>query len=93
MWGRATLATEESSTTMNVAVMTETAIIHRLAEGTQGAGCPSGATAGASGVAAELLGADGEDIQRVLAQRGLGPEGIKDHFNMGRRGGAEKVRT
>jgi hypothetical protein len=78
---------------MKVAVMTETAIIQRLAAGTQGAGCPSGATAGARGFAAELLGADGEDIQRVLALRGLGAEGIKNHFNMGSRGGAEKVRT
>ena len=35
MCGRATLATEESSTTMNVASMTETATIHGLTLGTQ----------------------------------------------------------
>ena len=35
MWGRATLATEESSTTMKVASMTDAAIIHGLTEGRQ----------------------------------------------------------
>ena len=86
MCGNATLATDESSTTMNVAVITETAIIQRLALGTQGAGWVSGsAPAGVSGVAAEGLGADGEDIQTTTAQRSLDEKGIKDHSNMLRR--------
>jgi len=45
--GRATLATEESRTTMKVAVMTERAIIQRLAVGVQGVGA---GRAGGSGV-------------------------------------------
>ena len=38
MCGKATLATEESSTTMKVESMTDTAIIHGLAEGVHSAG-------------------------------------------------------
>ena len=48
MWGRATLATEESRTTMKVAVMTAAAMAQGLAEGVHWAG------AGTAGVAAAL---------------------------------------
>lgn len=48
MWGKATLATEESRTTMNVEVMTAAAMAQGLAEGVHWAG------AGPAGVAAAL---------------------------------------
>ena len=44
MWGRATLATDESRTTMKVAVMTAAAMAQGLADGTQ---CACAAEAGA----------------------------------------------
>ena len=43
MCGNATLATEESSTTMNVAVITAVAIAQGLADGAQGSDSAAGA--------------------------------------------------
>lgn len=63
MWGRATLATEESRTTMKVAVMTATAMAQGLAEGTQ---CACVADAGGAAVLTRAV-RDGARLWRVRA--------------------------